>query len=407
MGSNSSKGKKYQDTSKYGEIYLKTDKTSYYPGETVTGHIHLNLIIEYPGNHLFVKFKGKEIVHIVRLEPRGNHAEYIKYSDKNNITKKNMLAHKWETLPIGQYTIPFSFMLPHHLPASFYQQGNKYLAFLEYQLEAFIQPNNNTDPKIKYKQPIVLKETIAQPREELPTQVITPLKTCWCCKRGSNTLKVHFEKNYYAPGDTAKVIMKLDNNNTALKNQEVILALKQTLKLIAKGKMISKVITKTQQELSGTFSDNSLSIVLPRFPLPEDYNQQIDKLKPTKSELKNLKENNNVITSTTRSSLIISEFFLEVSCPMSGCCSNTPKAQCPIGIYYPDIDLPVVNPPNDWHPLTIEGVNLMLPSDQNEVDEPLLKNIQEGGGQHMVQTQMIKVQDNNNPNHMMLEIQKQ
>ena len=35
MGSNSSKGKKGQDTSQYGETYLQTDKTAYCAGDTV------------------------------------------------------------------------------------------------------------------------------------------------------------------------------------------------------------------------------------------------------------------------------------------------------------------------------------------------------------------------------------
>jgi hypothetical protein len=378
MGSNSSKGKTYQDTSHYGQIYLQTDKTAYYAGETVTGTIFLNLISHYPGNQLFLKLKGKEVVHMVKLVQRGDHQENVKYSDKNEVIKQSIPVYTWDdSLPPGQFSIPFSFLLPPHLPPSFYQQGHRYFAFLEYKLEAFLQPFKDTDPKMKYKQLINLRETILPATGDLPSNITTTqLKTCCCCKQGSNTLKANFEKNFYSPGENAQVSMELDNSGTKLKNLKVIFSLKQRLELRAKGQFMNFDLVKVKQELPGivkgsNHSSESLNIVLPRVPQENDFNREIDKKKPSSGTLLKLKENNDVITSTTKSSLINSTFFLEVSCPMSGCCAVLPLAKCPIGIYSPDFQLPVVTAPNNWQPVALDNINLAFPSEQRQ---PLLQD---------------------------------
>lgn len=371
MGSNSSKGKKHQDTSHFGGIYLKTDKTAYYAGETVTGTIFLNLISHYPGNQLFLKFKGKEIAHIVRLEYDGYGNVDVMYSDEKEVTKQEALMYSWDTLLPGQFSLPFSFLLAPNLPPSFYQQGPRYLASLEYQLEAYLKPHQDEDPKMKYKQPINLRETINPITGDLPSSVTTPLKTCCCCKQGSNVLKANFEKNYYSPGENARVSMELDNSGTQLKNLKVVFSLKQKLELRAKGVRMNFDFVKVKQELPGIMKGSNtnagtLTLVLPRFPTEDDFNKEIDKKNPKTQDLVKLKENNDVITSTTQSSLITSSFYLEVSCPMSGCCATLPVAKLPIGIFSPDFQLPVVNAPNNWHPVALDNVTLAFPFNQNQ-----------------------------------------
>jgi len=390
MGSKSSKGKKHQDTSQYGDIYFKTDKTAYYAGETVTGTIVLNLISHYPGNKLFLRLKGTEHTHLVQLEKRGDHHEEIKYSDYNEIIKQSLLVHLFETLSPGQFVIHFSFLLPLNLPPSFYQQGHRYLAALEYQLEVFLEPYQNTDPKMKYKQPVTLREKTLHKISEEPAHVTTQLKTCGCCKQGSNLLTARFEKNCYSPAENAQVSMHLDNSGTSLKNRKIVFALKQRLEVHAGGNSIIKEVVKVKQELPGIIkgsqtNQGSLAILLPRFPTDTDFKRDVDKKNPSKGTLLGFKENKDVITSTTRGSLISSSFFLEVSCPMSGCCSVVPKALCQIAIYSPDFQLPVVTAPQDWQPLTMDSINLVFPPCENGMNEPFSKD----QNANMVEAKMI------------------
>jgi len=392
MGSSSSKGKKQEDTSRYGQIYLKTDKTAYYAGETVTGTIFLNLISHYPGNQLFLKFKGKETVHILESQTRDDSTEYVHYSDKNQITKQSLLVHRWDdNLPPGQFVIPFSFLVPQNLPPSFYQQGPLYLAFVEYKLEAYLQPFNDSDPKMKHKQPWNLKETILPNSGDLLSSVTTQLKTCCCCQQGSNSLKAEFEKNFYYPGENARVNMELNNSQTTLNNNKVIFSLKQKLELKVAGRVIKRELVKVQQEVPTLFKDSqtnaeSLTITLPRFPTENDFKRNVDHKSPSiVGALQGFRENKDVITSTTKSSLITSTFFLEVSCPMSGCCANTPKVQCPIGICSPDFQLPVVTAPQGWQPYTMNQINLAFPPNSNYMNGPFVNN----PNQNMVEAKMF------------------
>ena len=375
MGSNSSKGKKHQDTSQYGQIYLQTDKTAYHAGETVTGTIFLNLVSHYPGSQLFLKFKGKEIAHYVGSESDGDHTRDVMYSDKKEVIKQEALVHSWDTLLPGQFSIPFSFLLAPNLPPSFYQQGRRYLASLEYQLEAYLKPHLDKDPKMKYKQPINLRETILPVAGDLPSTVTTPLKTCCCCKQGSNVLEANFEKNYYSPGENAQVTMELDNSGTKLQNRQVVFSLKQRLEIRPKGIRLKFDFVKVKQELPGIMKGSNtnvgtLNVVLPRFPTENDFNKEIDTKNPKTWELVRLKENNDVITSTTQSSLITSSFYLEVSCPMSGCCATLPVAKLPIGIFSPNFQLPNVNAPDNWHPVALDNITLAFTPNENQ---PLLQ----------------------------------
>jgi len=387
MGSLSSKGKKHQDTSKYGDIYLQTDKTAYHPGETVTGTIFLNLISEFPGNELFLKFKGKQAAHIVKKQRRGKYQFEIKYSEKDKIIKESVLVHSWDKLSTGQFSIPFSFLPHEFLPASFYQQGHRYLAFIEYQIEAFLKPHKETDPKMKYKQPINLRNKIVPVTGNLTSNVTTALKTCCCCKQGSNFLKANFEKNYYSPGEKAQVTMELDNSGTSLKNKNVVFGLGQWLEITAAGKTLRTHTTKVKQQLPGipsgsTKNAGTLNVVLPQFPTKADF-KEIDKNNPSKWVLLRLRDNNNVITSTTSSTLMSSSYHLEVTCPMSGCCTTLPIAQIPIGIYSPDIQLPTVTAPANWQPIALDSITLAFPYSQNQ---PMQS---EANGQ-MVEGQMIQ-----------------
>ena len=130
MGSSSSKGKNHQDASKYGDLYLQTDKSTYFAGETVTGHIYLNLLQPYPGSQLCLKLKGNEASHIVKRVKRGDHYYNHKYSEKSETVRETSPVYTFDALMPGQFTIPFSFMIPAKLPPSFFQQGFRYLAYI-------------------------------------------------------------------------------------------------------------------------------------------------------------------------------------------------------------------------------------------------------------------------------------
>jgi len=365
MGSTTSKGKKYQDTSKYGDIYVQTDQKTYQSGDTVTGTIYINLISDYPGNQLFLKFKGIEAVYFVEWRKKGDLYMNEFHSTGHCMLKKSIPIYSYNNSSAGQFTIPFSFMVPHGLPASFYQHGHRYLGKIEYKLEAYIQPTDPSVPKLKYKQPLILREIVKPQIGDLLTDVKRELTSC-CNPKGFTSIKVNFEKNFYCPGETARVIIEVDNSEAKLKNLKVVFALKQRLVLFAGGRTFSKDLAKVEQELpavkKGTKTDfGSVSIVLPRFPNENDYKRDFDESNITQNLLLGFKETNDVITSTVHGKKLFSEFILEVSCPTSGCWATVPTAECKIGIVAPEFELPLVTAPPNWNPSSLQAVKVVFP----------------------------------------------
>lgn len=45
---------------KCGNIYIQTDKPYYQAGDTVTGHVYLNILNMFPGKEIYLKVKGYE-----------------------------------------------------------------------------------------------------------------------------------------------------------------------------------------------------------------------------------------------------------------------------------------------------------------------------------------------------------
>ena len=56
MGSKSGK----LSGSNYGNVFVMTDKAYYLAGDNVTGHVYVNIVNSYPGDCVFLKFKGIE-----------------------------------------------------------------------------------------------------------------------------------------------------------------------------------------------------------------------------------------------------------------------------------------------------------------------------------------------------------
>jgi hypothetical protein len=418
MGNDFSKGKGYQQAARYGQLYCQTDKSAYFGGETVTGRIYLNLFLPYPGNQLFLKLKGREAVHFVQQRAENYHVQengqrvmktrYIDelFEEKHDVVKMTVPMYTWATLLPGQYTIPFSFMLPGNLPSSFHQEGHRYLANVSYRLEAILEPSFKSEPRLKSKQPFVVRQPVKNAAQGHAAEITTQLTACCCCSKGANTLSAQFEKNYYAPGETAQVVMKLDNTKSSSDNTRIAFTLKQKLNLTARGRHENKVLTKVQRDLqgikAGSASDsNFIAINLPAFQGGDYYKTKTWNMT---HHLVNLKEIPDILNSATRSRLITSEYYLEVSCPMSGCCVATPAISSPIEIYYPEFQFQPISVPQNWHPTEVGCVNVAFGGqsmmnvnmnvDPNMIPQPQIQISNQMPGQMVVDNQM----PNNNVN---------
>jgi len=340
MGNSNKKGKRQLEASKFGDISFKVDKSSYKAGDTISGNITINLLQAFPGNILFLKFKGKEVVHIVKSFFVGTVTQDAIYSQNKNLLKQEIPLKIWENAQVlqpGQYEIPFSIAIPLDVPSSFYQQGFKYVASIYYQLEAFLQPHNKKDPKPKFKQNILIQETLKNVQDNYSKEINTNLHTMKLISKGSNKLRAAFSKNYFSAGEAVKVAVELNNSQSQLNNKKITLKLKQKLSLTANYMNMTEVFTKAKCKISGVpagalINSEILSLTLPSFLSQEAIT--FDLKKPQQHKLLTYSEDSKFLSTTTKSSLISSEYFLEVSCKMEGLTSETPKIEYPIQIYH-------------------------------------------------------------------------
>lgn len=114
----------------------------------------------------------------------------------------------------GQYTIPFSFLLPDHLPGSFSMVKKQFSAEISYKIKAEIMLKNN----IKYKAtvPYTIKQAITEQRFSVSYEKSTEVIRCRCVNKGICTIKAHLDKNAYTPSETAKITVEIDNSHCSV-----------------------------------------------------------------------------------------------------------------------------------------------------------------------------------------------
>ena len=106
--------------SEYGLLVVDTEKSHYYPGETVTGTVKLVIEMEYPGVEILVKIFGKEGMMTLSSKSLSN-KKLVRPLFKQ--TQVILDLGDSSILP-GKYEFPFKFILPSKLPASFLYDGS-------------------------------------------------------------------------------------------------------------------------------------------------------------------------------------------------------------------------------------------------------------------------------------------
>ena len=110
-----------------GYLYVKTDRPYYYPGNEVFGKIYIRIEQPCEAKDLTIKISGKEKCSFLRRETRTyerdgeQRSETITHHEKYHKTLLDVSAHCFtfgSMLMPGDYTVPFEFTLPHHLPSS-------------------------------------------------------------------------------------------------------------------------------------------------------------------------------------------------------------------------------------------------------------------------------------------------
>ena len=254
-------------------ILIELDKPYYFPGELIFGKIYLNLFQNHYSSGINLTIQGEEFVSYSEMKiKKGNnqHNSNNNHNNKNTSSNNQKYVKKREGKTIiyrcseliipfhdsiiqaGQYIFPFSFILPSHLPGSFEYYDNDNFAYIKYIIQASSE-SFKSHQTLKNDFLLILRQSPLY--FHYPTRLSnTQNLSTWCFfNKGSSTLNISYEKNYYCPEEKVNVICELDNTRCKLKATSIKLSLIQTIILKNKqdknrNKILSRVVNESRYD---------------------------------------------------------------------------------------------------------------------------------------------------------------
>ena len=120
----------------------------------------------------------------------------------------------------GQYSIPFSFMLPHGMPATFKHTWNEHGRFcfgdISYKIMAYVSHGGFMGffkSKLKSTTRFIVNQPAVQENGMVSRKLNKSITSCCCMSKGTIDMKAYFEKNNYTAGETAYIITEVDGSD--------------------------------------------------------------------------------------------------------------------------------------------------------------------------------------------------
>mmetsp|Transcript_692 Transcript_692/g.1888 ORF Transcript_692/g.1888 Transcript_692/m.1888 type:complete len:379 (-) Transcript_692:581-1717(-) len=342
-------------------IYVHTDKPSYHAGDTISGHILLNCTEAFQCDELSIKIEGEEKV---EWEERHETRDYD--NDKDEWTERSEIRPYTNTKEFfkvkskvkefsnycqpGQYEFPFTVALPKHLPGTFKleETNNIYAgvtfvytkAKVQYEIKAECEVQGRSN--LKAKADIIVNQILSKPPSEFKASHTDSINTCCCCgDAGEATITARVQKDSYAAGETAVVVLEVKNDSD-VQFKDIELVLQRTVVLTAGGSV---------QKLENDVAKHKSEHVVP----------------PHKSESKELHLALPAgLLATTVGHVITCEYELVAHVKSEGSFSTNVKLAVPVLIYVPAPPTPgfSASEPPEWWKATLVAppIELVLPS---------------------------------------------
>lgn len=322
-------------------ILITTEKSFYYPGDTVSGHILMNFeSTDFPGNQLILKVKGKEETSWEAPNPQNPNVKNKKTGLIIFYNHKFPL-NVWNEgyVPAGQYDFPFSFILKDFLPGSYTHLPDnedirtRTCALISYKIKAecHSMDNGKEMSKIKYTKELILREKL-KVNIFSKGEFMLPLSSCFCIGQGVCQIRCYFEKNAYESGENANIFCEIDNSNGSQDIQNIYFVLKNKI-LLRSDDGINKEYIRTifRKESDGLAAHQKAEGIMKK-TISCKFSHRQENLE----EIKNNDENDAFrLQESSSGQLVNSHYVLEVMAKSSGflTCGSDAKAQIPVTIY--------------------------------------------------------------------------
>jgi len=327
-------------------IYVQMDSPVATSGQMVTGNVYLNINSPngFNSKGVFLEVEGYEETRFMTQEFKtvefegGQRQESVdvRRQERKHFLHFRIPLHIWNgRLMPGQYIFPFSFVLPAGLPGSFLEADvsrgwGDYMGQIFYRIEAECDHGGFLGRDVKHSQNLVVHEQLLEAIQPTVVTKNANVKVCCCIDKGHIQMVASFDKNCYMPGETAFMMVAVDNQSD-VDVRSMHCKLKRKLNLRAYGHQFQR--TEVLQDLQHPgvptrmvlTGDNSIRMELPLT------DRQWGMIQPG-----------------ARGNLVTCDYWLEVE-------SDIPWApdvviHLPITIYHPPAQLMVPQAPQGWHP---------------------------------------------------------
>eukprot|EP01102_Stenamoeba_stenopodia_P005146 TRINITY_DN15657_c0_g1_i1.p1 TRINITY_DN15657_c0_g1~~TRINITY_DN15657_c0_g1_i1.p1 ORF type:complete len:418 (+),score=83.57 TRINITY_DN15657_c0_g1_i1:88-1254(+) len=209
----------------HNDIIVHLDRGVYIGGDTIFGHILLNISQPIPARSLYFSIKGYEKVfwQETRQESyvedgqtkwRSHTDDY--HSDRDFFKDEFVIIDHPGGFPPGCYSYPFQYRLPDGLPGVFQKKkkkmGDKFKAKIAYKIKAVLKIDSKHD--LVSKQHLVVYSKLDAPIAPKHHNKTAEVRTLCCIPRGPVSVEAWVDKNSYVSGETAQIHVKVQNNST-------------------------------------------------------------------------------------------------------------------------------------------------------------------------------------------------
>ena len=235
-------------------INYANNQQAYYPGQTVSGNVFLEIVQPLAPKRVSVVLRGRAHVYWTETSGTGDDRRTHTYSDNEQyfdhaivVWPSALSADSPAILPPGMHSFSFTFSLPLGIPSSF-ELSTYSTAYIRYWIVANVDLGSS---QFKCQRPFTVIEYIDVNEHRL----LVPMRSenekmicCLCCESGPLRLQASIDRVGFCPGE-AVVVSATAENITNRVMRGIRVSLIAVTRRTAHG--ASSVISRTVCELMG------------------------------------------------------------------------------------------------------------------------------------------------------------
>jgi len=275
-------------------VLVYTTKDQYNPGECIQGFAHVSINTSTNFSGLFVKLSGKE-----RLRFDDYETYYVPHTETYTVNGKTEVRHTTRAvqrrvdrfgkhvlfsvevmllaggqLIPGQYTVPFTFVLPLGLPGSFSLRGSDFECGIEYTVKGLLRVPGIFKANLRSVRSFDVTQSSPTSMRSIMASANSDINVCCCFNRGAAYLSFRCTRDTFFCGESVSLVANAFNDSTSdLKRLTV--KLRRCIKLRADtGHSKSCEVTISEQVYPGVPANSSVNDLPMSLYIPADAPQQ-------------------------------------------------------------------------------------------------------------------------------------